>query len=62
MKEGIDWSAYPPAPITWLFNVVDTLCEPVGCTDRWRSVLPSSWTQSGAYFSPEFQLKEPVTA
>lgn len=55
-----DLSGYPPAPVTWAYNALDTICEPLGC-GPWRKLLPSRLTESGAWFSEQFRLG-PVTA
>ena len=52
----VDFSRYPPSPIVWAYTTVDTVCEPLGCTDSWRNVLPSSFTSNGAWLDPEFQV------
>jgi len=59
---SLDLSGYPPAPVTWAYNVVDTLCDPLGC-GQWRQLLPSRWTSttSGAWLSEQYRLG-PVTA
>lgn len=57
---GIDLSGYPPAPVTWVYNAVDTLCDPLGC-GNWRRWLPSAMTVSGAWLSEEYRLG-PLTA
>ena len=58
-SSSLDLSPYPPSPVTWAFNTLDTVCEPLGC-GPWRQWAPSSWTQSGAWLSPEFQMEQPV--
>ena len=58
--ESLDLSSYPPAPVTWAYNALDTVCEPLGCGD-WRQLAPESLTQKGAWLSEEFQLKAPVS-
>jgi len=58
--ESLDLSSYPPAPVTWAYNALDTVCEPLGCGD-WRQLAPESLTQKGAWLSEEFQLKASVS-
>jgi hypothetical protein len=57
--ESLDLSPYPPAPVAWAYNAVDSICEPLGC-GLWRQWVPASWTQAGAWLSQEFQLSTPV--
>lgn len=57
--EGLDLTGYPPAPVVWLYNIVDTFCDPIGC-GNWRSILPSSMTKG--WLSDDFRLSQPVTA
>ncbi len=52
---SLDLSGYPPAPVTWVYNAVDTLCAPLGC-GQWRQMMPNSLTVSGAWFSDEYRL------
>lgn len=57
---SLDLTGYPPAPVTWVYNALDTLCEPLGC-GQWRQILPVALTESGAWFSEENRLG-PLTA
>jgi len=55
--ESLNLSQYPPAPVIWSYNAVDTLCEMLG-VDDWRNrVLPGSMTVPGAWLSPEYRLE-----
>ena len=56
---GLDLTGYPPAPVVWVYNAVDTACEPLGC-GNWRAVLPASWTQG--WLSDSFRMVKPVSA
>jgi hypothetical protein len=58
---SLDLSGYPPAPVTWAYNALDTICEPLGCGEWRQWLLPNSLTESGAWFSEQFRLG-PVTA
>ena len=58
--ESLELSSYPPAPIVWSYNAVDTVCQFAGC-EGWREVLPTSMTESGAWFSSEYKLEKPVS-
>jgi hypothetical protein len=67
----LDLSPYPPAPVTWAYTALDTVCEVLpslgrlglgrlgltgGCS-HWRQWIPESYTAGpGAWFSEEFRL------
>jgi hypothetical protein len=44
-KRTVNFEGFPPAPVAWFINTVDTLCYPLQCSD-WRetlSVPEGSW-------------------
>jgi hypothetical protein len=55
----VDFSSYPPSLVVWTFTAVDTVCEPLGCSE-WRSVLPSRLTTEQAWLSPAFQVPQSI--
>jgi TLC domain len=54
----MDLSKYPPAPFLWIGKSMDMICgTPLNLCDSWRDqLLPTTWTQPGAYFSNEFRV------
>ncbi|KAG7343720.1 TLC domain containing protein [Nitzschia inconspicua] len=55
----VDFSQYPPFPIAWAYTAVDTVCDPLGCS-QWRQLLPSSLTTEHAWFSEEYKVPRSI--
>lgn len=61
MEKTLDFSSYPPTPVIWTYNAIDTICGLLGVAGQWRSILPSRFTAPGAWLSEEYRL-DSITA